>query len=518
MDAFITFLRHTTAKVRYVLHKKLRQSYRISHKTVEFSCLLIGAALVSLFSLGFAKLADLGLAWNAYWTQRYPLAVWFVLPSGLALLTWFVAKYTPYVGGSGIPQVIASISLPNHADKHRLVAFGQTLWKIPLTFLAMLIGASVGREGPSVQVGAAVMLWWGSICRRYGIAFNGLTANELMATGAAGGLAAAFNAPLAGVIFAIEELGRGVLLRWERRVLLGVLAAGFILVASTATTLTFRNITCHRYSLPIFMGLAVRLSRRLFPAVSSPFYWQKALPTHCLLFSVMEFIATQLLPLLFRSNFDRSWCLHSRTNLRHRLSCCYPSFGRRGATTRYRYREIIRHSGLLLDGYRRGNFHTILNHRCRLRRTSGLLQRRFNRPTVSCVALHGGLFSRCHPITGHRQRHRNGNDGLPTGAYLAIDLLSDFLHYSRQFSPKPFYHFAAGRFRHRIQEEIQKNRKEKFIKNAPKSTALLSRPLCRRPYVGLDNAPLPLFSSPIFPPRLALHGNGDCTGHHSRQI
>ncbi|MGN6955162.1 chloride channel protein, partial [Neisseria sp. P0015.S004] len=44
-------------------------------------------------------------------------------------------------------------------------------------------------------------------------------------------LAAAFNAPLAGVVFAIEELGRGVLLRWERQILMGVLAAGFIQVA-----------------------------------------------------------------------------------------------------------------------------------------------------------------------------------------------------------------------------------------------------------------------------------------------
>ena len=55
------------------------------------------------------------------------------------VITWFIAKYTPYVGGSGIPQVIASLSLPHHANKNRLVAFGQTLWKIPLTFLAMLM-------------------------------------------------------------------------------------------------------------------------------------------------------------------------------------------------------------------------------------------------------------------------------------------------------------------------------------------------------------------------------------------
>ena len=91
--------------LRYFFHKKLRQTYRISHKSLEFICLIIG----------------------------------------MACLTWFTKKYTPYVGGSGIPQVIASINLPHSSYKTKLVEFSQTIWKIPLTFLAMLIGVSVGR-------------------------------------------------------------------------------------------------------------------------------------------------------------------------------------------------------------------------------------------------------------------------------------------------------------------------------------------------------------------------------------
>ena len=218
-------------RLRYYLHRKLRQSSRISRKSLEFTCLLIGAVLVALASLTFAALADWALEANAWWAGHWPLLSWFVLPLGLVALVHLTRKHAPYVAGSGIPQVIAAISLPYSMDKGRLVALRQTLWKIPLTFLAMFIGASVGREGPSVQVGAAVMLAWGAYCRRHRLAFGGFSANELMATGAAGGLAAAFNAPLAGIIFAIEELGRGLHLQWQRRVLLGVLAAGFILVA-----------------------------------------------------------------------------------------------------------------------------------------------------------------------------------------------------------------------------------------------------------------------------------------------
>ena len=256
---------------------------------------MIGSALVALVSFGFAKLADLGLEFNHYWSQRYPLAVWFVLPCGLALLTWFTAKYTPFVGGSGIPQVIASIEVAHGANKSKLLRLGQTLWKIPLTFLAMVIGASVGREGPSVQVGAAVMLAWSELCRRYQWAFRALTTNELIATGAAGGLAAAFNAPLAGVIFAIEELGRGTLLRWERRVLIGVLAAGFILVAIQGNSPYFpkyQGITdipniCYGYWSAVYY---VACSAGCLPG-----YWPRAWPVPRHYFAALLFAVIRLL-------------------------------------------------------------------------------------------------------------------------------------------------------------------------------------------------------------------------------
>lgn len=240
---FIPSTSQVMRRIRYTLRHKGHQTTRLSRKSIEFSCLIIGAGLVALSSLGFTLLSDYALEWNAQWAQKYPNLVWVILPVGMALLGWFTSRFAPYVSGSGIPQVIASIAMPHGPYKTRLIRLGQTLWKIPITLAAMLLGASVGREGPSVQVGAAVMLWWGEFCRRHNFAFKGLSTNELIATGAAGGLAAAFNAPLAGVIFAIEELGRGVMLRWERKVLIGVLISGFILVAIMGNNPYFSNYT-----------------------------------------------------------------------------------------------------------------------------------------------------------------------------------------------------------------------------------------------------------------------------------
>ncbi|MGN7074085.1 chloride channel protein, partial [Neisseria sp. P0001.S004] len=76
---------------------------------------------------------------------------------------------------------------------------GETFFKIPRTFLGLSVGASLGREGPAVQVGAAEMNAWGAWCKKHGLAFRRMQENVLIAAGAAGGVAAAVNAPLAGV-------------------------------------------------------------------------------------------------------------------------------------------------------------------------------------------------------------------------------------------------------------------------------------------------------------------------------
>lgn len=249
--------RRLMPRLRFVARRKLRQMGRLSRKSLPMGLLLGGAALVALVSLGFTWLADLALKWNQTWTTRHGWLAFVLIPAVFAVLRWLTLRLAPNAAGSGIPQVIGALSLAPGPAQASLVSLRQTLWKIPLTFVGLAAGASAGREGPSVQVGAAVMLAWGGFWRRIGVPLRGFHANELIAAGAAGGLAAAFNAPLAGVIFAIEELGRGTVLRWQRLVLIGVLAAGFLVVAVAGNNPYFG--TFSGQTLPHYMAMWVLL-------------------------------------------------------------------------------------------------------------------------------------------------------------------------------------------------------------------------------------------------------------------
>ncbi|MGN6390111.1 MAG: chloride channel protein [Burkholderiaceae bacterium] len=218
-------------RARLALSRRARHTARLSRHSFRFAVFLGGAAAVALFSLAFAWLSERMLDWNQRLTQSHAWIALPLMPIAFAALRWLTIRVAPQARGSGIPQVIAAMSMPAGGAQTLLVSLPQSLWKIVLTAGGLLAGASIGREGPSVQVGAAAMLAWGRWWQGRGRFAVGFRPEALIAAGAAGGLAAAFNTPLAGVVFAIEELGRGSAVRWDRLVLSGVLAAGFLSLA-----------------------------------------------------------------------------------------------------------------------------------------------------------------------------------------------------------------------------------------------------------------------------------------------
>jgi H+/Cl- antiporter ClcA len=213
------------------IKKRVRHTIRLSRHSFRISVFIGGAACVALFSLGFAWLAGLMLEWNTLITKTYWWSALLMLPLGFVGIRWLTLRMAPQTRGSGIPQVIAAMNMQAGPAQTLLVSFRQAIWKIILTAAGLLVGASIGREGPSVQVGAALMLAWGKWWQKRPRFAVGFRPEALIVAGAAGGLAAAFNTPLAGVVFAIEELGRGSAVRWDRLVMSATMAAGFITLA-----------------------------------------------------------------------------------------------------------------------------------------------------------------------------------------------------------------------------------------------------------------------------------------------
>ncbi len=152
----------------------------------------------------------------------------FVLtPVGLAMVVWITRRYFPGSQGSGIPQAIAALQITDRSARGAVLSLRIGLGKVFLTLLALLSGASVGREGPTVQVGASIMH---SLSRLANFPRAELEKGLILAGGAAG-VAAAFNTPLAGVVFAIEEMSRSFEQRTNGIILTAVILAGMTSLA-----------------------------------------------------------------------------------------------------------------------------------------------------------------------------------------------------------------------------------------------------------------------------------------------
>ena len=163
---------------------------------------LVGA-LAGLLGAAFHALLDLALSGRPaleQWLATLPIPTWLSLGLLCALMLmgalWLVLRFAPETAGSGIQEVEAILGTHRRIHWHRVLPV-----KFTGGLLAVGSGLALGREGPTIHVGAAfgqmISDWLGR---------DRAEARALIAAGAGAGLAAAFNAPLAAIIFVTEEL------------------------------------------------------------------------------------------------------------------------------------------------------------------------------------------------------------------------------------------------------------------------------------------------------------------------
>jgi chloride channel protein, CIC family len=179
---------------------------------------LIAVLYTRLF--GYAEKGTLYIATHGTWWL-------FIITPACFFLSWLiVARCAPYARGSGIPQVMAAIDLatPKYIRKvDKLLSLRIIFIKILSSLVMVLGGGVIGREGPTIQIAGSVFRkvhswlpgWWPKISKK-----------NMIMTGAAAGLAAAFNTPLGGIVFAVEELTKTHINYFKTAIFTAVIIAG----------------------------------------------------------------------------------------------------------------------------------------------------------------------------------------------------------------------------------------------------------------------------------------------------
>lgn len=124
-----------------------------------------GAVCVGAVAIGFAIGAERANGIHQRMIALSPFFPFVVSPLGLALVALMTRRFFPGSQGSGIPQTIAALRLRELAARNAVLSLRIALGKIFLTLLGLCSGASVGREGPTVQIGAAIMHSLGRLVR-----------------------------------------------------------------------------------------------------------------------------------------------------------------------------------------------------------------------------------------------------------------------------------------------------------------------------------------------------------------
>ena len=240
--------------------RNLREELAAGRQWVDRSVVLGYAALTGLVVVGFTLLAEAASHGFEQMRTSHAWAPWLMLlwtPLLTVALLWWTRRFVPGAMGSGIPQVVRALDdglTPE--ERSFLVSLRVSLHKIGLVAGGLLAGLSIGREGPTVQVGAGVMVH----ARRWLSPQSGIDSHDLMVAGAAAGIAAAFNTPLGGIIFALEQLSRRRSMSHSALVIVSIVLAGLVAVAVFGNNTYFGELRVQQLSWSLLgPGLLVAL-------------------------------------------------------------------------------------------------------------------------------------------------------------------------------------------------------------------------------------------------------------------
>lgn len=249
MDLILKYARNIS---NYILHSI--QSRFNERQSFGFMFVL-AAACNGLIIIVYGELFKIVENFARGLLKTSPLILLILAPL-LFLTAWFINTIKfPYSGGSGIPQILAATEVsPDTAVGNKflknVLSIRSAIAKIVGSLLVVLGGGAIGREGPSLHVSASIFFLFHRLLNRI---HKTLEYRSWVIAGAAAGLAAAFNTPLGGIVYAIEELGSHYFTRIKNNLLLAVLVSGIASQAILGSYLFIGSPATNAYDLRLLV-------------------------------------------------------------------------------------------------------------------------------------------------------------------------------------------------------------------------------------------------------------------------
>jgi H+/Cl- antiporter ClcA len=187
---------------------------------------IVGSIVTAGVAVLYSKIFDYSVSLSKLLKGSSPWLFFIITPVCLLAGWWIVKKISIAASGSGIPQLMAAVN-PKRDTKKVSTGFllgGKVLVaKVLSSIVALLGGALIGREGPTLQISGSIFY----ITHKFlPDSWPKVNRERMLIAGGAAGLAAAFNTPLGGIVFAIEELSKSSLNTFKSTLLYAVIFSG----------------------------------------------------------------------------------------------------------------------------------------------------------------------------------------------------------------------------------------------------------------------------------------------------